>query len=274
MEGTGVTEDATVQGSELGPRPADEAGGWRPKPSQIEGCGRPGDPPLVGTLGHLAVFAWVVALVGAAPSGRRDAVCGLSLAVLLIGYPGAIRRLFRPAGRVRLWLPLMLVSIALLPVFLFFFRAGHAGVLTGAVFSGLRLAARALVLLWAVEAVTSSVDIAQIAGILERMGFRGLGFSLGIAANLLPSLHRSWVCARESLWMRGGFRAARWRALELLFVTVVGNALARSREIAIAAECRAYDPEQSRPAPLRRGRADLCLWLGCLGSLLWVVFYP
>lgn len=252
--------------------------GIRPEPSEGKGAGRRQEPCLVGTLGHLAVFAWVVVLTVAAPSGRSDVACGLCLTALLIGYPAAAGRLFWLAGRVRLWLPVLLTCIALFPVLLFSFGGGDpgfaAGGLTGAVFSGLRLAARALVLVLAVEAVTSSVDIAQIAGILERLGFRGLGFSLGVGTNLLPSLHRSWVCARESLWMRGGFRAARWRALKLLFVTVVGNTLSRSREIAVAAECRAYDPEGSRPAPLRRGRADRWLWLLCLGSLLWVLLYP
>ncbi len=142
-----------------------------------------------------------------------------------------------------------------------------------AVFSGLRLAARALVLVLAVEAVTFSVDIVQIAGILERIGFRGLGFSMGVAANLFPSLHRSWACARESLWMRGGFRAARWKALKLLFVTVVGNALGRSREIAVAAECRAYDPQRSRPASVQRGRADFWLMALCAASFFWILLW-
>lgn len=278
MERTGVDEDATGQGSELGPQPAHQAGGWRPKASPVGGAGPSEQTPLVGTLGHLAVFAWVMTLAVAAPPTRRDALCGLCLLVLLVCYPGVIRRLLRPSGRFRLWLPVLLVCVASFPVVLLFLGGADPSFAAagprGAVLSGLRLAARAFVLVLAVEAVTSSVDIAQIAGILERLGFRGLGFSLGVGANLLPSLHRSWVCARESLWMRGGFRNARWRALKLLFVTVVGNTLARSREIAVAAECRAYDPERGRPVPLRRGRADLCLWLGCLGSLLWVLLYP
>jgi len=200
----------------------------------------------------------------------------LCLAMLLIGYPGAIRRLFFPGGQIRLWLPVLLASLAAFPVLLLSFGwvDGElaAGGRRGAVFSGLRIAERALVLVLAVEAVTSSVDIAQIAGILERIGFRGLGFSLGVAANLLPSLHRSWVCARESLWMRGGFRAQRWRALRLLFLTVVGNTLGRSREIAVAAECRAYDPERSRPAPVRKGRLDGWLVVLCVASVLGVIF--
>lgn len=276
MERTGVSKDKMGQGAEFGSEPARRAGGWRPQASPDRGAARP-EKPLVGTLGHLAVFVWVMALAVAAPPTRRDALCGLCLAVLLVGYPAARRRLFQPSGRLRLWLPVLLGSVAFFPVVLFYLGGGDpsfaAAGLRGAVFSGLRLAARALVLVLAVEAVTSSVDIPQIAGILERIGFRGLGFSLGVAANLLPSLHRSWLCARESLWMRGGFRNARWRALKLLFVTVVGNTLARSREIAVAAECRAYDPERGCPVPLRRGRADGWLLLVYLGSLMVLVLY-
>lgn len=238
---------------------------------------RPAKTRLVGTAGHLSVFAWVVFLAVAAPPGRMDVLGTLCLGVLLIGYPNVIRRLFLPGGRMRLWLPALLASIALFPVLLFSLgwvdgELAARG-LRGAVVAGLRIAGRALVLVLAVEAVTSSVDIAQIAGILEKIGFRGLGFSLGVAANLLPSLHRSWVCARESLWMRGGFRAQRWRALKLLFLTVVGSTLGRSREIAVAAECRAYDPKRSRPAPVQKGRLDRWLVVAFGASVACVLLF-
>lgn len=275
MEVRAADEGAIRERPKACPGLREEAGGRRREPVGGRAIEEPEEKGPVGTVGHLSVFVSVVTLAVAAPPGSRDALSGLCLAALLLGYPGAIRRLFLPGGRIRLWLPALLVSIVFFPVLLFSFGwvEGELAVggLRGAVFSGVRIAGRALVLVLSVEAVTSSVDIAQIAGILERIGFRGLGFSLGVAANLLPSLHRSWVCARESLWMRGGFRARRWRALRLLFLTVVGNTLGRSREIAVAAECRAYDPERSRPAPLRKGRLDGWVVVLCAASVLCVI---
>jgi len=62
------------------------------------------------------------------------------------------------------------------------------------------------------------------------------------------------------------------RALRLRLLTVVENTLGRSREIAVAAECRACDLERSRPAPLRKGRLDGWLVVLCVASAVRVVF--
>ncbi|MEW6444206.1 MAG: energy-coupling factor transporter transmembrane component T, partial [bacterium] len=133
---------------------------------------------------------------------------------------------------------------------------------------------RAFVVLLAVEGLCGAVDVAEISGLLEKAGLRGIGFSLGVAMNLLPNLRQSFLNARQSLWMRGGFRARRWRGLRLLVVTVVANAIRRSQEIALAAEARAFRPDRSRPMPVKRGRLDL--WLGptLLVLALLVLVYP
>ncbi len=109
----------------------------------------------------------------------------------------------------------------------------------------------------AVNGFASAVDIAAVAGLLERFGLQGLGFCLGVAMNLLPALQESATNAWRSLWMRGGLRQRRWRGLQLLLVTVVSNALRRAEEIALAAESRAFTPERSRPMPIQAGQWDL-----------------
>jgi len=118
------------------------------------------------------------------------------------------------------------------------------------------IALRILVVLVAVHGLTGSVDIASIAGLLERAGLHGLGFSVGVAINLLPALQQSALNAWRSLKMRGGFRKQRWRGLRLLAVTVITGALSRAEEIALAAEARAFSPERARSMPVKTGKWD------------------
>jgi energy-coupling factor transporter transmembrane protein EcfT len=126
---------------------------------------------------------------------------------------------------------------------------------------GLHMALRALVILLAVIGFSRAVDIAEVAGLLERVGLRGLGFSMGVAVNLLPSLQGSSQHAWQALRMRGGLRHARWRGLRMLAVTVIANALKRAEDLALAAEVRAFDPARARPLPLRQGAWDHALLL-------------
>jgi energy-coupling factor transporter transmembrane protein EcfT len=131
-----------------------------------------------------------------------------------------------------------------------------------------------VVVLTAVDSFTHAVDITQIAGLLERVGLRGLGFSLGVALNLLPGLQQSGIHAWQSLRMRGGLRQKKWRGLRLLVVTIITNALRRAEEIALAAESRAFSPERSRPAPLKISHLDrVLLPVGVLCMLI-IVLLP
>ena len=75
----------------------------------------------------------------------------------------------------------------------------------------MQIALRILVVLVAIQGMTSSVDISSVAGLLERAGLHGLGFSVGVALNLLPGLLQSAQNAWRSLWMRGGLRKQRLR---------------------------------------------------------------
>jgi energy-coupling factor transporter transmembrane protein EcfT len=220
----------------------------------------------LGTGGYLAILGWSLAVVMVVPAERLPWAAGLCLGVALALYPRSLRR----ALRLR-WL--LLLGLLALPPVLFLGEADRmvlgVGVSTAGLVAGMQIALRFVVVMVAVDGFTSAVDIAALAGLLERFGLQGLGFCLGVALNLLPGMQESATHAWRSLWMRGGLRRERWRGLRLLLVTVVSNGLRRAEEIALAAEARAFTPECARPMPLRRGQWD---WVAAvLGSLALLV---
>lgn len=226
--------------------------------------------PWLGDRGHLAIFLWALALVMLGPVQYSLAISLFCLAVLALLYPGALGRLLRPR-----WLVLLAL---LIPAGMIFppdqpaAGSGSVSFLPAGLLLGLQMALRAAVVLLAVDSFSGAVDIGAVAGMVERLGLRGLGFSIGIAINLLPSLRQTITNAWHSLRMRGGFRRRRRRALQLLFITVVTNALRRAEEITLAAEARAYRPEMSRTLPVKTGKLDLMVILLAGGCVLAVLF--
>lgn len=218
-----------------------------------QGLSQPRRAAQIGTPGHLAIFASMVAAVLAASPARMPVAAGLCLALAVVLYPTAFRRLLK----VR-WL-LFLLLLALPQVFL-----GGEGGLAAAGAAALR----ALVVLVAINGLARSVNVVEVAGLLERLGLTGLGFAMGVAVNLLPALLDSARSGWYSLKMRGGLRRQWWRGLQLLFLTVVTNAIRRAEDIALAAEARAYTPERSRVQPLKRGRLDWAVAAAGLAAVL------
>lgn len=220
----------------------------------------------VGSLGYIAVFVWAFGMVLLVRPTRLLLSAGICLAVEGIIYPREFRRLLRPR-----WL-LMIVLLSVPPVlwmepdsYLWRIPISLEGLQLG-----LHMALRAIVILVAVNGLTASVDISTLAGLFERLGLRGLGFSMGVALNLLPSLRQSATNAWHSLKMRGGLRRQWWRGLQLLAITIITNALRRSEEIALAAEARAFSPEHSRALPVKTGSLD---WpIVFVGLLSWLIF--
>jgi energy-coupling factor transporter transmembrane protein EcfT len=210
-------------------------------------------PGKLGTIAYLVIFTWSLGMVMLAPAQKLLIAGGMCLLVAAVVYPRSFRRLLRPR-----WL-LMVLLLATPPVFFL----GELDRSLGGIFyssqgltSSLQILERILIVLVSVDGFTSAVDISSVAGLLERLGMKGLGFSLGVALNLLPSLQAASMNSWHSLWMRGGLRAQRWRGIRLLLMTIITNALRRSEEIALAAEGRAFCPEQSRAMPLRAGSLD------------------
>jgi energy-coupling factor transporter transmembrane protein EcfT len=225
-----------------------------------------GAPDRLGTVSYLAIFAWSLGMVMLAPAQSLPLAGGLCFLAAALVYPRSFGRLMRLR-----WL-VMIVLLALPPVFFlgdldrafWIIRYSSEGLA-----SSLQIILRIIVVLVAVDGFTSAVDIASIAGLLERFGLRGLGFSMGVALNLLPSLQTAAIHTWHSLWMRGGLRKQRWRGIRLLLLTIITNALRRTEEIALAAEGRAFCPEQCRAMPLRIGSLD---WAVVSGVVVLTVY--
>jgi energy-coupling factor transporter transmembrane protein EcfT len=223
----------------------------------------------VGTVGYLAVFLWSLIMVLVSPSERLPLAAGLSFLVAGVLYREAFRRLLHLR-----WLILLGILVAINTFWL-----GEADrqlwripFSSEGLIVGLQMALRALVILLAVDGFSSKADITEIAGLLERAGLRGLGFSLGVAFNLLPGLRQSGRNAWNSLRMRGGLRKKRWKGLQYLIVTVISNALRRAEDIALAAEARAFEPECARRIPIQHGKWDLAIGFLCVGVLMVIIF--
>jgi energy-coupling factor transporter transmembrane protein EcfT len=210
-------------------------------------------PVKLGTISYLVIFTWSLGMVMLAPPEKLLLAGGLCFLAAALVYPRSFRRVMRLR-----WL----VMIALLAIPPLFILGDLDRSLLGISYSSqglvssLQILLRIVVVLITVDGFTSSVDIASIAGLLERFGLRGLGFSMGVALNLLPSLQTSALNTWHSLWMRGGLRRQRWRGIRLLLLTIISNALRRTEEIALAAEGRAFCPQQCRAMPLRMGSLD------------------
>ncbi len=207
----------------------------------------------LGTRGQLAAFLAVL-LAALLLAGPR-ALLALALAVVLaiLFHPAALRIGRSPT----VWgfTTLLLVSGALwlgVPDT----RVGAVAVSRAGLAAGLWMAARALAILLAARGLAASPSPGELAGLLERAGLPGLGFTLGVAVNLLPALERSAQHTWDTLRMRGGLRHRRRAALRLATLTVMSGALRRADEIAIAAEARGFGLRRARPPALRRGRLD------------------
>jgi energy-coupling factor transporter transmembrane protein EcfT len=220
----------------------------------------------LGTLGHLVIFLWCLVLVLCSSPENMIWISGLCILVLMILYPGVWRSVFN--GR-RI---ILLGLIAIPPIFFLgdvdklFLGIPYSSV--GGI-SSLHIVLRFFVVLMALEGMTSAVEISALAGILERFGLKGLGFSIGVAVNLLPSLQKSCTQSWHTLKMRGGLRKRWWKGLKLFSLTSITCALKRAEEIALAAESRAFSPEKTRPLPVKRSPFDWVVFsLGFISILL------
>ncbi len=220
----------------------------------------------LGVVGRVSVLLGALAGVMLASPRQLPWVAALAALLLLLTfrYP-SLARLLHPR---RL---LFLALLALPPLFFLGARDRALGPLpysSQGLTAALQITLRFVVALMAVEGFASTVEISELAGLFEALGLKGLGFSLGVAFNLLPALQESSRVTWQALRMRGGLRRQKRRAAVYLLTTIFASALRRAEEIALAAEARAFSPERARPWPLTLRPADKWAAAGVLAGLL------
>jgi energy-coupling factor transporter transmembrane protein EcfT len=211
---------------------------------------------IFGTWGHLAFLAWAIILGMVAPEIRVVFVLGFVIVFTALFFPSGLR----PIRRLEFWF--LVTSAVLLSPFLigekdlllFGLRLSSQGF-----WAGLWMALRALSMALAVGAFTYVVSVDEMARLFEMAGLKGLGFAVGVAFNLLPTLEETARNVYEAMRLRGGFQRERLRALRMLLVAIVVNALRRGDEMVEAAEARAFRPDGPRQELLPPGHADLAL---------------
>jgi energy-coupling factor transporter transmembrane protein EcfT len=210
----------------------------------------------VGVWGHLAFLTWATVLSMAASEAKLVFVLGFVVIFSTLFFQSGLR----PMRRLEFWL-LVASGVLLSPfligekdVFLFGLSLSSQGF-----WAGLWMAVRALSVALAVGGFAYAISVGETARLFEVAGLRGLGFAVGVAFNMLPTLGETARNAYEAMRLRGGFRRERLRALRMLLVTIVANALRRGDEVMEAAEARAFRPDGPRQEPLPLGRTDLVL---------------
>jgi len=113
---------------------------------------------------------------------------------------------------------------------------------------GLEMACRATTVMTVVSVFSQSISVMQLTRLLDRYGLRGLGFAIGVGFHAMPTLKKRFLTAYAALRLRGGFRRQRWRAVQLLLITVITGALRYGEEVVLAAEARAFEYDSSDPA--------------------------
>ena len=224
----------------------------------------------LGTWGHLAFLLWAVILSMVASETKIVFVLGFVIVFSAIFFPSGLK----PIRRLEFWL-LVASAVLLSPLligekdlFLFGLSLSRQGF-----WAGLWMAVRALSMALAVGGFAYAVSVDEIARLFEAAGLKGLGFAVGVAFNLLPALEETARNAYQAMRLRGGFKRERLRALRMLLVAIVVNALRRGDEVVEAAEARAFRPDGPRQDPPPLGRTDLALALVLIalgvGLLAW-----
>ena len=235
--------------------------------------------------GYLVFLLWTLLLVGLLPDQRLALLLGsVLLFALLTGGDG-----LRPLRQPRFW-TLILSALALGPLVLgeadcksttSMLVWGWLHLSRDGLWTGLWMALRALCLTVAFSVALNALSVSEMARLFETVGLKGLGFALGVALNLLPTLRENATAAYHTLHLRGGFRRRPWQALKLFLITVIANALRHSDDVVNpstgsghrAAAARAFEPTVRRGEPVRFQRADGLLAVALLslgfGLALW-----
>jgi energy-coupling factor transporter transmembrane protein EcfT len=192
---------------------------------------------VIGPYGYLAFFVWAVTMA-ALTSGLR---LGWVLLVVLSFSLLEGGRTLSGLAQSRLWL--MVVALVASSALLVGEKdVSFAGLMVSSegFRAGLWMALRAMIIFLAADILVGAISAMTLAQLLEGWGAAGLGFAVGLALNLLPTMQRLVEDVWLALRLRGGLRQERWRAIRLFLVTVTVNALQYGDLAAEAAEARGF----------------------------------
>ncbi len=211
--------------------------------------------------GYLIFLAWSVALAILIAGIKLLALLGVVIAFSAFFCEGGLR----PVRRWRFW---FLIASTLVLGTLFIGDKGFS--LLGLELSpqgfsiGLGMALRGVVIMLVVTTFSNAVSLVEITHLLEAVGLKGLGFALGTAFNMVPTIQETIDSVYQAIRLRGGFRRGRLATLKTLTMAVVVTSLRHGDEIVDAAQARAFNPDQRREKTLYPTLADLALGIGLL----------
>lgn len=224
--------------------------------------------PGIGVPGRLACLVAVVLAAVTAHGAAAVWALALSAALAVVCHRAAFAVLRAPYAWVML--ALLLVPAALLggePSYgVGALRLSLPGLALGA-----EMGARALAILLAAAGFAATVPVVVVAGLLDRFGLPGLGFSLGVAVNMLPVLQATAATTWQAFRQRGGFRRRRLRSLRLILITMISETLRKAEDVVAAAHARGFGASR-RPLPVGRGRYDLAL-AAALGAVVVAIYW-
>lgn len=218
----------------------------------------------LGTPGYLCCFAASLAAAVLLSGWRALLAVGLAGGLALLLYREAFRVLLHPA----LWLFLGLLFASM--TFWVGEPSAHIGPLAiswSGFVAAAQMALRATTIAVAARGLAARVSPGESAGLLERVGVKGLGFTVGVAFNLLPSMERSTRQTMDTARLRAGTAWRHPRVLRLALVTILASAVRRAEEVAAAAEVRGFSPQRAEPLPLRHGRYDIVVGVALAATL-------
>ncbi len=211
-------------------------------------------------------FGFAVAVAVLCRGWSLGLAFGLSLAIAALVYPAGLRLLTRR----RTWLLLTMVVISstlvgAAPAW----RLGPFGLSQRGAVLGLLMALRALTIIVALTGLVSSVPVDRLGSVFERVGFRGMGFAVGVAFNLLPLIECALATSWQAMRLRGGLRRP-LAAARLMLVAAVSSSLRCADEVVLAAEARAFSVERTGHAAFswRRRSVPLAVGLAAVAGLL------
>ena len=195
----------------------------------------------MGAGGYLACLAFAIVVAVLAQGWRLAIACAIVVLLARVFFPRGLRVL--ADKRFLLFLLIVLIPPALLlePKTL---TLGFVMLSPEGLSSGLHMALRATTIAVAVTGFAASVSVGELSRLLEQVGFKGLGFALGVAMNMLPIIKETITTVYQALRLRGGFRRRRLHAIRLMLVTIIVHSLRHADNIVNAAEARAFSPDR------------------------------